>query len=312
MALTWLSFTDYLDGSRPILKAERDELWSNLDVLLASCGGRWRLKTADMDAIKAAGVITDLTSLEDPDDTTTTELGNLAKVLIDIEDVFHGTSGLDAFKAVRADEGLTSDAQLAEFVDATGRITQADTFHLWNLYRRVLDYLQCCITTIGSLTIASRYCNNSASRTCTLEEQLADTKACLEGVIGEPTELAYNRTLGGICPEWNWGALMAEGIADQTILHFICPHKGKPFRLCYRQYAVNNVGRYLLASGSIELTPESDDTESITMADLSLDLSVEQLYSYAAASTPDETFYYQQEARMEFEFDIVAVDDECP
>ena len=146
MPYTWVTFTAYLDGSRKILTAERDELWDALAWLLAQCGGRWRLKAADISAMKNARLEGDLTTVEDPDDTATTESGDLAKVLIAIEDTFTGTTGYDAFKAVRAAEGIDSDAKLAELIGTGGRVTRADNWHVWNLYKRVLSALTCCPT----------------------------------------------------------------------------------------------------------------------------------------------------------------------
>lgn len=140
---TWTAFTAYLDGTRVIRFEERDELWTALAYLLDQCGGRWTLIEADIDAIKASQFLSDLTHVEDDDGTVK---GNLAKVLIDIQDTFTGTTGYDAFKAVRADEGLDSDEKLAEIISETGRVGGGDDYHLWNLYKRVLTFLQCCPT----------------------------------------------------------------------------------------------------------------------------------------------------------------------
>ncbi|MDF3059723.1 MAG: hypothetical protein K0R17_3938 [Rariglobus sp.] len=143
MPYTWTEFTAYLDGTRVLRKEERDELWTALEDLLTRCGGRWSLISADMDEIKASQFITDLTHVEDAGSTVK---GDLAKVLIDIQDTFTGTTGYDAFKAVAPDEGL-DDAKLAEMITAGGRVIGGpDDYKLWNLYKRVLDYLQCCPT----------------------------------------------------------------------------------------------------------------------------------------------------------------------
>lgn len=147
MAYEWEEFIDYLDGTRGIRIEERDELWDALAFLLAECGGRWQLKAADMDAIRPRQLITDLTSIEDTEEIEDPILADLAKVLIEIEDTFTGTTGYDAFKAVRAAEGLDSDEKLAELITETGRLSGADDYHLWNLYKRVLTALTCCPTT---------------------------------------------------------------------------------------------------------------------------------------------------------------------
>ncbi|MFA6962454.1 MAG: hypothetical protein WC205_16990 [Opitutaceae bacterium] len=147
MAYEWTEFTDYLDGTRVIRKEERDELWEALAYILEYCGDLWQLKASDMTAIKASRFLTDLTSVEDPDDIADPVIGDLAKVLIDIEGTFTGTTGYDAFKAVRADEGIDSDAKLAEIIGGGGRVSPIEDYHLWNLYKRVLTALQCCPTT---------------------------------------------------------------------------------------------------------------------------------------------------------------------
>lgn len=160
MPYAWEEFTDYLDGTRPITAAERDELWTALASLLEECGGRWRLVDEDMDAIKASRLATDKTSLvnEAGDDFRD---GDLAVILIDIEDTFSGTTGYDAFKAVADDEGLTEE-QLGELVSESGRVTSFDTWHLWNLYKRVLTYLRCCPTVLPSI----RADTSTASKRC--------------------------------------------------------------------------------------------------------------------------------------------------
>ena len=73
MAYTWEKFTDYLDGTRKILTAERDELWDALAALLERCGGRWQLVSDDMTAIKATPLETDQTSVEDTTDADVTD-----------------------------------------------------------------------------------------------------------------------------------------------------------------------------------------------------------------------------------------------
>lgn len=145
MPYEWQEFTDYLDGERVIRKEERDELWEALAWLLENCGGRYQLNGVDMTAIRESLFITDLTSVDDTEGGGDPVRGNLAAVLIAIRDIFTGQTGLDAFKAVAGDEDLTEE-QLAEFVGESGRATEVETFHLWNLYKRVLDFLTCCPT----------------------------------------------------------------------------------------------------------------------------------------------------------------------
>jgi hypothetical protein len=160
MAYEWTEFTDYLDGERVIRKEERDELWDALAWLLDNCGGRYQLNGVDMAAIKASLFITDLTSVDDTEAGGDPVRGDLAAILIAIEDIFTGETGLDAFKAVAGDEGL-SEAQLAEFVTEDGRATEVETYHLWNLYKRVLESLTCCPTSVPTFEWESR----SASKT---------------------------------------------------------------------------------------------------------------------------------------------------
>lgn len=144
MAYEWEDFVDYLDGTAPITREQRDELWAALEDLLGRCGGRWQL-AGDMEEIKSSAWITDLTVVENTEDAEDYHEGDLAVVLISIEDTFTGTTGYEAFKAVAPDEGL-DDTTLAEIINESGRVQGADDFKLWNLYKRVLDYLQCCPT----------------------------------------------------------------------------------------------------------------------------------------------------------------------
>lgn len=51
------------------------------------------------------------------------------------------------WQASLAGGGITTDAKLAELISATGRATQLESYHVWNLYKRVLTALQCCPTT---------------------------------------------------------------------------------------------------------------------------------------------------------------------
>jgi len=170
MAYTWTEFTEYLDGSRLITSAERNELWDALADLLTRCGGRWQLVEEEMTAFKETGMEGDLTVVEDtepPEDEEEEEgeegeeeegedeepavvAGDLAAIIITVQDMFTGQTGYEAFKAVAPAEGLSED-DLAEFITDTGRATPCASHHIWNLYKRVLDYLSCCPLVLPSV-----------------------------------------------------------------------------------------------------------------------------------------------------------------
>lgn len=133
--MTWTHFTSYLDGTRPITTAERDEVFDNAAALLAGdcAAGGYTLNATDLAAVKASQLSTDRTCLDGP----------AALHLCDrLHALFEAAASAfanydDAVATALADEGLTEaerDAILA---------AEVDDHRLWNYYRRLLDELTC-------------------------------------------------------------------------------------------------------------------------------------------------------------------------
>lgn len=135
--MTWSHFTSYLDGSRPITKAERDELYDNFAALLVSSGcvsSGYSLNSTDQTAIKGSFLLTDLASLDGPGATNTRD--RLQAVIAAASSVF--TNYSSAVSAALSGEGITSgqrDAILSAAIEE---------YRLWNYYKRLIDGLTCC------------------------------------------------------------------------------------------------------------------------------------------------------------------------
>lgn len=168
--MTWTHFTSYLDGSRPITKAERDELLDNFaDLLSGDCAAAgYSLNATDLAAVKASGFLTDRACLDGPG----------ALHLCDrLHELLEAASGAfsnydDAVADALSDEGITEaerDTLLAAAVDAA---------HLWNYFKRLLDLLACgdCEAPI-------------------LEVQKRDLSIARYGVRGFDDESTYFRTV---------------------------------------------------------------------------------------------------------------------
>lgn len=142
--MTWSYFTAYLDGSRPITKAERDELYDNLATVLTTsgCSGAgYSLNATDQAAIKASNLLTDRASLDGPGATNTQ--GHLHTILETASSAF--TNYASAVSAALSAEGLTSTTR-GEILTA-----RVESYKLWNYYRRVIDALACCALPVVSM-----------------------------------------------------------------------------------------------------------------------------------------------------------------
>ena len=142
--MTWSHFTAYLDGSRPITKAERDELFDNLATALATAGcssAGYSLNSTDQSAIKASLLLSDRASLDGPGATNTK--GHLHTILETASSAFSNYSS--AVTAALSGEGISSG-------DRDSILTaRTDDFRLWNYYRRVIDALTCCLLPVVSM-----------------------------------------------------------------------------------------------------------------------------------------------------------------
>lgn len=149
MALTWSYFTADLDGSRPITKAERDELYSNLTTLLGTtgCSGfGYSLNGTDQTAIRDSNLITDRASLDGPASSHTH--GRFETIVSTASSAFSNYS--TAVSTALTGAGITS-AQRDTIITAN-----VDDHRLWNYYRRLLDALTCVcnVPVVSSSTTA--------------------------------------------------------------------------------------------------------------------------------------------------------------
>jgi hypothetical protein len=149
--VTWTYFTAYLDGSRFITKAERDELFDNFNTLITgvSCSGGWSLDATEQAAVKSSLLITDRVALKQG---ATINFENLENALNDTNsptDIYNNYSAVR--NAALAAEGLTA-------ITLNTLLTlRLDDYRLWNYYRRMIDGLVCLsCPTISSVTCRSR------------------------------------------------------------------------------------------------------------------------------------------------------------
>jgi hypothetical protein len=132
--MTWSYFTAYLDGSRPITKAERDELYSNLSVLFPASGcysHGYSLNSTDQAAILASNLLTDRASLDGPNSLHLH--GRFGAIVAAAASAFTNYSA--AVSAALTNAGITATERDA--------ITAAnmDDHRLWNYYRGLLNGL---------------------------------------------------------------------------------------------------------------------------------------------------------------------------
>lgn len=184
--MTWSEFTSYLDGSRPLRKAERDELYDNLDELLTGgcADAGYSLNAAAQTAIKASRLRTDLASLDGPGATNTT--GRLHDVLEAASEAFVNYD--DAVADALSAEGLTS-TERDDILAA-----RLDDWRLWNYYRRVIDALECCAPAVATDQSASAYLRESFSGTIAA----AGDPPYSFSASGLPPGLSLNSTTGAI------------------------------------------------------------------------------------------------------------------
>lgn len=152
--MSWAYFTAYLDGTRPITKAERDELADQLAAKLTFPCGRFGLDATRQTAIRASLLATDLIGVRDG--VSTFAQGLYTAITSTYAVAFGGSSAvLAAQTTALAAEGIT-DTQLAAI-----RTSAADHFRLWNFYKRFIDAL---VPTIASSTGYSRSVSASKSK----------------------------------------------------------------------------------------------------------------------------------------------------
>lgn len=139
---TWSHFTAYLDGSRPITAAERDELWANYELALTACDGTHTLDATLLATLKASELITDLTPLKISGASAGTV--DLSKTIATVTSSVFSPSGSSALGTAATAEGLSSPDYDALF-DATtrARATTFDDYRIWNVLKRCIDALAC-------------------------------------------------------------------------------------------------------------------------------------------------------------------------
>jgi hypothetical protein len=132
--MSWVYFTTYLDGSRPILKAERDELFTQLGIKLsAACRAKFAINTTSQAVINNSLLLTDRISVMVIAGGSTGTAGLYATITTTLSGQFSNIAAAQA--SALGDEGITS-ADLSDIF--SGHI---DSFHLWNFYKRWIDYL---------------------------------------------------------------------------------------------------------------------------------------------------------------------------
>lgn len=140
--MTWTHFTSYLDGSRFITQAERDELYTQLAVQLAACSATLTLNATDQAALTGSKLITGLASLDNSATATNTR-GELHAILEAASGAWSNYASVVA--AALTAEGLTTTTR----GDILARLP--DHHKLWNYYRRVIDGVTCSVPAPGLL-----------------------------------------------------------------------------------------------------------------------------------------------------------------
>lgn len=130
--MSWAYFTAYLDGTRPILKAERDELADQLALKLVYPCGRFSLHAPTITAIKASNLITSMTAISDAGTPVAGAIYDL--ITITLAPSFSDLTG--SIATALTGEGIT----LAELTAIIA--SKADSFRFWNFLKRLIDALQ--------------------------------------------------------------------------------------------------------------------------------------------------------------------------
>jgi hypothetical protein len=136
--MTWTQFTAYLDGTRPIRKEERDELYDQLAALFTggcSASG-YTLNAADLVTVKASNVLTDRARMDGPSSALYRD--RLSVLISTASAAFSNYSS--AVTTALTGEGITSTERDA-LLNAN-----VDSWKLWNYYKRLIDALACLPT----------------------------------------------------------------------------------------------------------------------------------------------------------------------
>ena len=191
--MTWSHFTAYLDGSRPITKAERDELYDNFAALLVSTGvngcsdSGYALRTSDQTAIKATNLLTDLASLDGPGLGTNTK-GRLQTIIAATLSVFESYPSPVSTALTAA--GITSgerDTIIASYLD---------DHRLWNYYRALINALHChCQVPVITGPFFSFWINQGSGLSYAVQATNGPTYWAASGL---PTGLSINASTGEI------------------------------------------------------------------------------------------------------------------
>lgn len=157
---TWTYFTAYLDGSRPVREAERNELLDNLAALLiaSGCSGSgYTLNSTELTAVKSSGLITDRARL---DSSGTLAARDRIETLISTASAAFSNYA-SARSTALSGEGISS-SDLTDILNGG-----LDDYRLWNYYKRLIDALSCCTISAKALLGASpvQTCNRSGGVT---------------------------------------------------------------------------------------------------------------------------------------------------
>lgn len=184
---TWVHFSSYLGGTRPITKDERDELFDQLENLLITCSSRWSVNYSGQVAIKTSGLLTDRASVTDATLATTTA-ERFASVLSTVSGEFSNYSTV--VTAALSAEGITSAERDA--IVASG----LDDHRLWNYYQRVIDGLACTpASCLGSFS-NSGYISVTHTARCLQNTAYPSITPCVPIGAGE-TLYIYLNVFGG-------------------------------------------------------------------------------------------------------------------
>lgn len=137
---TWTYFTSYLDGSRPVTKAERDELYTQLSAKLTSCPGGYSLYSAFQTALINSNLSADRAYL----------VWSGGSLNGRIHDVLEAASS-----AWSNYSSIVTSALSAEGISASERSnilsSNVEDHRLWNYYRRVIDGIYCACQWFGDV-----------------------------------------------------------------------------------------------------------------------------------------------------------------
>ena len=197
--MPWSHFTTLLDGTRPITKLERDELYDQLAAKF--CPPRYTLPSATMTPIKASLLITDRAAIFDSLFSSTT-FGRLETLITGVSGAFSNTAA--AKTSALALAGITA-GNLGTILAAL-----TDDYRLWNFLRSWIDLLT--PNPPPNPTFVSR--TASASKTkCGLDEY--------PGYVSSPPKIFSRITLGGTLTftEWSGAGCTGTCLTVTDIIH---------------------------------------------------------------------------------------------